>query len=852
MDPEKLTSASQSSLQKAIQIAKDNQNLELNPLHLLAALIADSQSISVQILGSIESLFLKVKKEIEDLSIGDFDVSRVRPHPDLLKVFSKAEDLAKKNQDSFISQDTLLLAIYLTDCQASNILKEEISESDLRDKISNLREGKTVKDQTAETKYQVLKKYTLDLTEKAKLGRLDPVIGRDSEIRRTMQVLSRRTKNNPVLIGDPGVGKTALVEGLAQRIATGDVPESLKNKRLLVLDLASVLAGAKYRGEFEDRFKAIVNEIEKAQGKIIIFIDELHTLVGAGGAEGATDAANILKPALARGSLHMIGATTINEYRKYIEKDAALERRFQPVFVDEPSLEDTIAILRGLKEKYEIHHGLRISDDSLIAAADLSIRYIPDRFLPDKAIDLMDEAASSLKMEIESMPAEIDILKRKITRMEIELAALKKEKGESVKGKIKVLQKEIEDQKEVYRQKESAWVAQKDQVEEISKLQLELDKKKAELKVAEREVKLDEAAKIKYGQIPEIEKKLKEKQKDFESIKPEDKVLQLEVTGEDIAKVVSRWTGIPTTRLIGSEMQKLIKLEEELGKRVVGQEDALRAVSNAIRRSRAGLSDEGRPIASFLFLGPTGVGKTETAKALAEYLFNDEVSLVRIDMSEYGERHAVARLIGSPPGYVGYDEGGQLTEAVRRRPYSVILFDEIEKAHDQVFNIFLQIFDDGQLTDGKGRVVNFKNTIIIMTSNLGSDIIKNQDLSREKIADQIWDLLQQKFRPEFLNRLDQTIIYEKLTQQQIGKIIDIQLDLLEDQLEKQNIKAQFTPELKKYLTKEGYDPVFGARPLKRLIQNQISDELAMQIIEGKLKPNSKIKIDYQDKKVILG
>jgi ATP-dependent Clp protease ATP-binding subunit ClpB len=700
-----------------------------------------------------------------------------------------------------------------------------------------------------EEKGNVLEKFTVNLTTKARAHKLDPVIGRDVEIRRVMQVLSRRTKNNPVFIGDPGVGKTALVEGLANRIADGDVPDSIKDKDILVLDMASVLAGSAYRGEFEQRMKGIVDEVKKQEGKYILFIDELHTVVGAGGAEGAVDAANILKPALARGELHLIGATTIDEYRKYIEKDAALERRFQPVLVEEPSQEDSVAILRGIKEKYEIHHGLRINDDALVAAVNLSVRYLPDRFLPDKAIDLMDEAASGLKIEIESMPAELDLIKRKITQIEIELAALRKENSESAKARKELLEKDREEKKAYAEKLEAAWRQQKNIIEDINKIQSEIDQTKIKLDQAEKEIRLEEAAKLKYDTLPKLQEKLSQKQKDWEQIKPEDRVLQLEVGVEDIAKVISRWAGIPVTRLIDSETNKLIHLEEEMTKRVVGQDKAIKAVANAVRRSRSGISDEDRPTASFLFLGPTGVGKTETAKALAKQLFDDEKSLIRIDMTEYTESHTIARLIGAPPGYVGYEEGGQLTEAVRRRPYSVILFDEIEKAHPQIFSAFLQILDDGRLTDGKGRTVNFKNTVIIMTSNLGSEYMTDEKMDEEDVNAKVFEELRIHFRPEFLNRIDQIITYKRLGKEEIHDIVKIRIAELENRLSEKGFKVKFDKTVFDYVALFGFDRIYGARPVKRVIQNKIEDELALEIIEGKIIPGIGVKVSILENKL---
>ncbi|PYL66571.1 MAG: ATP-dependent chaperone ClpB, partial [Verrucomicrobia bacterium] len=738
-----------------------------------------------------------------------------------------------------------LLALAGSNVPAAKLLKETgVTRDKIMQGLQQVRGSQRVTDQNPEGKYQTLEKYGRDLTELARRGKIDPVIGRDNEIRRIMQVLSRRTKNNPVLIGDPGVGKTAIVEGLARRIISGDVPDSLKNKRMIAMDIGAMVAGAKFRGEFEDRLKAFLKEVTDSQGQVILFIDELHTIVGAGAAEGSVDASNMLKPMLARGELRTIGATTIDEYRKYIEKDAALERRFQPVLVNEPTVEDTIAILRGLKERYEVHHGVRITDSALVAAAMLSQRYITDRFLPDKAIDLVDEAASRLKIELDSMPTEIDVIEREVMQHEMERQALKKEKDAASKERLKKLEKELAELKEKSGALKAEWQKEKAVLEEQRKWKEELDQLRTELERAQRRGELAKASEIQYGRIPELEKKLADATaKAAKSKGPT--LLREEVTEEDIAEVVSSWTHIPVSRLQEGEREKLVKLEEHLHLRVVGQEEAIKAVSNAVRRARAGLQDPNRPLGSFIFLGPTGVGKTELSRALAEFLFDDENAMVRIDMSEYMEKHTVARLIGAPPGYVGYEEGGQLSEAVRRRPYSVVLFDEIEKAHPDVFNVLLQVLDDGRITDGQGRTVDFKNTVIIMTSNIGSQYIMEEE-SKEARRRLVTDALRAHFRPEFLNRVDEIIIFDRLSEDDLKKIVGIQLGRLSKRLEQQKIALKLSDSAKELLAREGYDPVYGARPLRRTIQKEILDPLSIDILEGKVREGQTVQIDAKN------
>jgi ATP-dependent Clp protease ATP-binding subunit ClpB len=874
MQPEKLTLKSQEALSEAQRLAREMSHQEMDGEHLLLALLGQSESLVPELLQKIGLQPAKLQSDLEH------DLSRrhkveggaeVYASPTLRKALDAAQSEATKLKDDYVSTEHLLLGL-LADGGSS--LKKIFQTHGLkRDTVlkalADLRGNQRVTDENPEAKFQALDKYGRDLTALARQGKIDPVIGRDEEIRRVMQVLTRRTKNNPVLIGEPGVGKTAIAEGLARRIVSGDIPESLKNKRLVAMDLSAMIAGAKYRGEFEDRLKAFLKEIAASEGKIILFIDELHTIVGAGAAEGATDAANIMKPQLARGELRCVGATTLDEYRKHIEKDPALERRFQPVQVAEPTVEATIAILRGLKERYEVHHGVRIQDSALVAAATLSQRYITDRFLPDKAIDLVDEAASRIKMELDSKPTELDQLDRQILQLQIERTSLAKEKDAASKERLKRLDAELANLKDKSKALTAQWQNEKAAVNAVSVVQTQLEQAKIELEQVQRRGDLTKSAEIQYGKIPDLEKKLAaiESRAGVSSRDGGNRrdarptLLRQEVTDEDIAKVVAAWTHIPVSRMLEGERQKLVKMEERLAQRVVGQKEAIKAVSDAVRRARSGLQDPNRPIGSFIFLGPTGVGKTETARALAEFLFDDENAMIRIDMSEYMEKHTVSRLIGAPPGYVGYEEGGQLSEAVRRRPYSVILFDEIEKAHHDVFNVLLQVLDDGRLTDGQGRTVDFKNTIVIMTSNIGSQNIQEyfakaegQRLKAEgksELEKEIMTELKRHFRPEFLNRVDDVIIFQSLDEEELSRIVDIQLEKLKKRLAQQQLTLDVDSAAKKLLAKEGYDPQFGARPLKRAIQEQVLNPLSLRLLEGDFKPGDRIKVTAKGDELVF-
>jgi ATP-dependent Clp protease ATP-binding subunit ClpB len=849
MNFEKYTDRAKGFVQSAQSMALREGHQQFTPEHLLKVLLDDPEGLAAglidrsggnsrQALQAVEAALAKIPK------VSGAGAGQVYLAPGLARVFDAAEKAGEKAGDSFVTVERLLLALAIEkDSDGGKILaKAGVTPQNLNAAIETLRKGRTADSASAENAYDALKKYARDLTQAARDGKLDPVIGRDEEIRRTIQVLSRRTKNNPVLIGEPGVGKTAIVEGLALRVVNGDVPESLQDKKLLALDLGALIAGAKYRGEFEERLKAVLNEVTSAEGGIVLFIDEMHTLIGAGKADGAMDASNLLKPALARGELHCIGATTLDEYKKHVEKDAALARRFQPVFVSEPTVEDTISILRGLKDKYEQHHGVRIADSAIVAAATLSNRYITDRFLPDKAIDLIDEAGARLKMQVDSKPEELDSIDREVVRLKIEQEALKKEKDAGSKDRLKRLETELKALEKQSADITARWKAEKEKLSDAQKLKTELDQLRAELANAQRKGEYQRAGELAYGRIPELEKKLKTTEGSEASAKGA--MVEETVTADHVAGVVSRWTGVPVDRMLEGEKEKLLRMEDELAKRVIGQKEAVQAVSTAVRRARAGLQDPHRPIGSFMFLGPTGVGKTELTKALAAYLFDDENALIRIDMSEYMEKHSVARLIGAPPGYVGYDEGGALTEAVRRRPYQVILFDEIEKAHPDVFNVLLQVLDDGRLTDGQGHTVDFRNTLIVMTSNLGADFLVNQPDGEDTdaVRDQVMGVVRAAFRPEFLNRVDEIILFHRLKKSEIGRIVDIQMTRLQKLLDDRKIIIKLEPSARDWLAEKGWDPAYGARPLKRVIQKSVQDPLAEMILAGTIKDGEKVTI----------